>query len=98
MMCIIYVDEVVVYVRPAVQTVTITLLIHYCILSTTYSTNNYNVNNKQRKLQNNQKFSEIYKNSYKYIYITCYIPIVIVLNVVYDTHSFTKRGNKYENG
>ena len=43
MMCIIYVDEVVVYVRPAVQIVTITLLIHYCISSTTYAITIYNV-------------------------------------------------------
>ena len=40
------------YVRPAVQIVTITLLIHYCISSTTYAITNYNVNNKQWKLQN----------------------------------------------
>ena len=63
MMCIIYVDEVVVYVRPAVQTVTNPLLIHYCILSTTYATNNYSVNNTNK----NYRISEINKNNYKII-------------------------------
>ena len=74
MMCIIYVDEVVVYVRPAVQIVTITLPIHYCISSTTHFINNYNVNNKQWKLQNirnNCKLSEINKNNYRYPYCIC---------------------------
>ena len=41
------------YVRPVIQTLTITLPIHYCISSTTYAITNYNVNNKQQKLQNN---------------------------------------------
>ena len=35
---------------------------------------------------NNCKLSEINKNN-------CNIPIVFVLNVVYNTHSFTKRGS-----
>ena len=74
MMCIIYVDEVVVYVRPVVQIVTITLLIHYCILSTTCPTNNYNVNNSNesyRIIRNNWKLSEINKNNYEYPYCFC---------------------------
>ena len=40
------------YVRPVIQTLTITLPINYCISSTTYTTNNYNVNNTNKKLQN----------------------------------------------
>ena len=40
------------YVRPAVQIVTITLPIHYCIPYTTYATTNYNVNSKQQKSKN----------------------------------------------
>ena len=77
-----------------IQTVTIPLLIHYCILSTTYSTNNYNVNNSNKSYRimgNNCKLSEINKNN-------CNIPVVFVLDVVYTTISFTKRGSKYENG
>ena len=52
------------YVRPAVQIVTITLLIHYCILSTTYATNNYSViisRENHRIIGNNWKLSEINK-------------------------------------
>ena len=77
-----------------IQIVTNPLLISYCISSTTYPINNYNVNSKQWKLQNignNCKLYEINKNN-------CNYPIVFVLNVVYTTISFTKRGNKYENG
>ena len=40
------------YVRPVIQTVTNHLPIHYWISSTTYTINNYNVNNKQQKIQN----------------------------------------------
>ena len=36
------------YVRPVIQIVTITLPIHYCISSTTYIINNYNVNNSNK--------------------------------------------------
>ena len=94
MMCIIYVDEVVVYVRPVIQTLTNPLLIHYCISSTTYAITIYNV-----KISNeNYRILEILWNSYKYMYINCYIPVVFVLDVVYTTISFTKRGGKYENG
>ena len=82
------------YVRPAVQIVTITLPIRYYILSTTYSTNNYNVNISNESY----RISEINKNNYKFIYISCYIPVVFVLDVVYTMISFTKRGSKYENG
>ena len=83
MMCIIYVDEVVVYVRPAVQIVTITLLIHYCISSTTYAITIYNV-----KISNeNYRILEIIGNSYKYIYIVLIIPIVFVLDMVYNSVS-----------
>ena len=33
------------------------------------------------------------------IYLYCAnILVVFVLNIGYNTHSFTKRGNKYENG
>ena len=84
----------VVYVGHDTQTVTIPLLIPYWIPFTNYATTSYNVNNKQRKIQNIRnycKYSEINKNNYN-------IPIVFVLNVVYTTISFTKRGNKYENG
>ena len=54
MMCIIYVDEVVVCVRLALQIVTNPLLIHYCIPSTTYATTIYIVkisNNNYRILE-----------------------------------------------
>ena len=80
-----------------IQTVTITLLIYYCILSTTYAINIYNV-----KISNkNYRILEILWNKWKYwqIYLCCAnITIVFVLNVVYTTISFTKRGSKYENG
>ena len=65
MMCIIYVDEVVVYVRPVIQIVTNPLLIHYCILSTTYATNNYSVIIAEKT----HRTLEIIGNSYKYTII-----------------------------
>ena len=75
MMCIIYVDEVVVYVRPAVQIVTNPLPIHYCILFTTYATTIYNV--------------KISNKNYRILEIIINIPVVFVLNVVYDSVSIS---------
>ena len=46
----------VVVVLDQIQTVTIPLPIHHCIHSTTYGITNYNINNKQRKLQNIRNF------------------------------------------
>ena len=60
-------------VRPVIQTLTIHLLIHYCISSATYLTTNYIVNNKQQKLRNirnNWKSSEINKNIFILIAIS----------------------------
>ena len=74
------------YVRPAVQTLTITLPIHYCILSTTYAITIYNV-----KISNENY--RIFRNPLKYIYIILATPIVFVLDVVYTMISFTKRGS-----
>ena len=46
------------YVRPVIQTLTIALPIHYCILSTTYAITNYNVkisNENYRIIRNSLK-------------------------------------------
>ena len=82
------------YVRPVIQTVTITLPIHYCISSTTYTITIYIVIISNE----NYRILEIIVNYLKYIYIILATTIVFVLNVVYTTISFTKRGSKYENG
>ena len=44
-----YIGNDIGYVRHDIQIVTITLLIHCCIPSTTYAITIYNVNNKQQK-------------------------------------------------
>ena len=51
------------YVGHDIQTVTITLPIHYCIPSTTYTINNYNVIMSNE----NYRILEINKNNYKII-------------------------------
>ena len=73
MMCIIYVDEVVVYVRPdtnSYKSITNSLLHTLYYLCYHY----LQCNNNQQKLQNirnNCKLSEINKNNYEYPYCIC---------------------------
>ena len=64
------------YVRPVLQIVTITLPIHYCILSTAYAITIYNV-----KISNKS-----YRILEIYLYHSNY-PIVFVLDVVYNSVS-----------
>ena len=63
------------YVRPVIQTLTITLPIHYCISSTTYAITIYIVKISRENygiMRNNCKLSEIYLYYSSYPYC-CYV-------------------------